>query len=164
VSEQMSIVSGKQAAASAPQTLRAKVWQDQMTTVCKEDHLSRERPPLSNTALPNGRKTQGSLVHQPAFYVERGINLDLATKGLRIDRLAHRVGLSTDEDLPDDLLLMAIVAKPLSLPVWGGEHSGRTVEMLSHLWEPRAPRGLRSTTPRISSDLLIETQQSPLSI
>ena len=87
-----------------------------MTIACKEDHLPHERPSLSNNAHPNGRNPPGSLLLQPAFYLARGINLDFVAEVLRIDQLAHRVELNTGEELPDHLLLVAIVVEPLSIP------------------------------------------------
>ena len=123
MSKQMLIVGGGQAGARAAQTLRSKGWQDQITIICKEDHLPYERPPLSKDVLLNGRKTQDCLVHQPDFYVEQGINLHLATEVLRIDRLAHRVELSTGEELPYHRLLLAMGAKPRRLSTPGAERS-----------------------------------------
>lgn len=117
--EQMPITNrGHAGATSAARTIRAKLWRHQMAIACKEDHLSYERPPLSNNALPNGRNPPRSPLLQPAFYLARGINLDFVAEVLRIHQLAHRVELNTGEELPDHLLLVAIVVKPLSIPAW----------------------------------------------
>ncbi|MDQ0769499.1 3-phenylpropionate/trans-cinnamate dioxygenase ferredoxin reductase subunit [Pseudarthrobacter defluvii] len=126
------IVGGGLAGATAAQTLRAEGFTGTITLVCQENHLPYLRPPLSKGFLA-GREDETSLLPYTADdYTEHGIELLEGEAAVAINRAAATVTLAQGRVLEYGQLLLATGASPRTLEVPGaglpGVHYLRTLE------------------------------------
>ncbi len=107
------------AGGSAAAFLRQYGWKGGITLVGEEPNAPYQRPPLSKAWL-KGEATAESLALRPArFYAQQTIELRLGTRVTALDRVARQVTLSDGVVLGYDRLILALGARPRSLPVPG---------------------------------------------
>ncbi len=105
---------GVQAALSA----RAAGYAEPIRLVADESSLPYQRPPLSKGFLLGQASEDSLILRDEEFFRDKGIDLVLGAKAVRIDRHDRRVALASDERLGFDRLLVATGsrARPLTVP------------------------------------------------
>lgn len=133
------IVGGGLAGALAAQTLREEGFPGPVVLITREDRLPYERPPLSKAFLTEGVKFENARANDEAFYKQNDIELRTGVEATELDTGAHRLTLSTGEQLGYSKLLIASGADPVRPPIPGADgdavHLLRTVEDSERLRE-----------------------------
>lgn len=133
------IVGGGLAGALAAQTLREEEFGGPVVLITREDRLPYERPPLSKAFLVEGINFESARANDEAFYKDHDIDLRTAVEATALDTAAHRLTLSTGEELEYRKLLIATGADPVRPPIPGADgdavHLLRTVEDSARLRE-----------------------------
>ncbi len=133
------IVGGGLAGALAAQTLREENFGGPVVLITREDRLPYERPPLSKAFLVEGINFENARANDEAFYKEHDIDLRTAVEATALDSAAHRLTLSTGEQLQYGKLLIATGADPVRPPIPGADgeavHLLRTVDDSARLRE-----------------------------
>ncbi|MEM8597479.1 MAG: FAD-dependent oxidoreductase [Pseudomonadota bacterium] len=109
------IVGGGQAAASASAKLRALGHSGPLTIVSAEPVPPYQRPPLSKKYLMGEMTAERLYLKPESFYAEQAITLRLGTRVEGIDRAAGRIE-TTAGALPYDALILATGCSPRRLP------------------------------------------------
>lgn len=117
------IAGGGLAGAIAAMTLREEGFDGRVVLVGDEPFAPYERPPLSKAYLRGEAGLESALVHSPASYAEREIELRLGQAATEVRPGDHRVRLGAEE-LAYDRLLLATGAEPVRLPLRGAELAG----------------------------------------
>ncbi|CDP84723.1 MULTISPECIES: NAD(P)/FAD-dependent oxidoreductase [Mycolicibacterium] len=118
------IVGAGHAGGSAAATLRQYEFAGAITLIGEEVVVPYQRPPLSKAWL-KGEADADSLALRPAsFYPDRGIDLRLNQKAVKLDRAAKTVHTDTGEQVHYDKLILATGARARPLPVPGADLSG----------------------------------------
>lgn len=130
--EDIVIVGGGLAGATAAKTLRAEGYSGRLVLVARERHHPYLRPPLSKEYLL-GKAGDDALPVVPAeWYAENGVELRLGVRATRVDPGPRLLDLDDGSRLEYAALLLATGAHPRSLPLPGAALDGvstfRTVE------------------------------------
>jgi 3-phenylpropionate/trans-cinnamate dioxygenase ferredoxin reductase subunit len=112
------------AGAKAAETLREEGFDGPVVLVGEEPEPPYERPPLSKDYLLGKAERDGSQVHPPDWYAAHGVELRTGVRAEHLDAAAHRVRLSTGEELPYAALLLATGSSARRLPVPGADLDG----------------------------------------
>jgi 3-phenylpropionate/trans-cinnamate dioxygenase ferredoxin reductase subunit len=112
------IIGGGQAGAQAIDTLRREGFGGRIVLVCEEAVLPYQRPPLSKKYLCGELSPERLPFRHQAFYDEHRIELKLGVRAERVHPAAHRVALSSGENIAYDRLLLCVgaVSRPLTCP------------------------------------------------
>src|SRR5829696_6562660 len=141
------IVGGGLAGAKAAETLHGEGFDGPVVLVGEEPEPPYERPPLSKDYLLGKAERNDSRVHPGDWYAEHDVDLRTGVRAEHLDAGAHRVRLSTGEELAYDALLLATGSSARRLPVPGadldGVHYLRTVADAESLRAELAPGGRR---------------------
>src|SRR3954452_12584687 len=144
------IVGAGLAGAKAATTLREEGFDGPVVLVGEEPDPPYERPPLSKEYLLGKAERDDSRVHPTDWYAENGDDLRTGVRAEHLDARAHRVRLSTGEDLAYGALLLATGSSARRLPVPGadldGVHYLRTVADAERLRAALSPGGRRVVT------------------
>jgi 3-phenylpropionate/trans-cinnamate dioxygenase ferredoxin reductase subunit len=120
------------AGATAATTLRERGFDGSVTLIGQEAHPPYHRPPLSKGYLRGEEAFADQLVVPAAEYAERGVELRLGVRAVRIDPRQRFVELARGERVPYDRLLVATGGRNRRFPVPGADLDGvlqlRTVE------------------------------------
>ena len=131
-SENIVIVGGGLAGATAAKTLRAEGHGGPVILLAEERHHPYLRPPLSKDYLLAKADDDALPVVPADWYAENGVDLQLGTTVTRIDPAARSVILSDGRALGYSSLLLATGARPRHIPLPGSDLEGvstfRTVE------------------------------------
>src|SRR2546423_486794 len=126
------ILGGGLAGATAATTLREGGFDGSVTLIGQEAHPPYHRPPLSKGYLRGEEAFADQLVVPAAEYAERGVELRLGVRAVRIDPRQRFVELAGGERVPYDRLLVATGGRNRRFPVPGADLDGvlqlRTVE------------------------------------
>jgi NADPH-dependent 2,4-dienoyl-CoA reductase/sulfur reductase-like enzyme len=130
--ENIVIVGGGLAGATAAKTLRAEGFSGPVVLLAGERHHPYLRPPLSKEYLL-GKAGDDALPVVPAdWYEANGVELRLGVPAAHVDPSARTVGLADGSRLEYASLLLATGARPRNIPLPGrdldGVSSFRTVE------------------------------------
>lgn len=123
MNEQIVIVGGGLAGASAATEVRDQGFSGRVVVVAAEAEHPYERPPLSKGYLAGDSDFASALVHEPSWYDQHDVELLLGTKVTELDRQSHEVALADGRMLGYTKLLLATGARPRALPVPGGERA-----------------------------------------
>ncbi|WP_346926675.1 FAD-dependent oxidoreductase [uncultured Arthrobacter sp.] len=131
-SENIVIVGGGLAGATAAKTLRAEGYRGPVILLAEERHHPYLRPPLSKEYLL-AMADDGALPVVPAdWYEANGVELRLGTTVTGIDPAARSVNLRDGQSLGYASLLLATGARPRRIPLPGSDAEGvstfRTVD------------------------------------
>jgi 3-phenylpropionate/trans-cinnamate dioxygenase ferredoxin reductase subunit len=118
------IVGAGLAGAKAAETLREEGFDGPVVLVGEEQEVPYERPPLSKDYLLGKAERAASQVHPPDWYAEHDVELRTGVRAESLDPAAHRVHLSTGEELPYAAVLLATGSSPRRLPVPGADLAG----------------------------------------
>ncbi|MEQ4518434.1 FAD-dependent oxidoreductase [Pseudarthrobacter sp. B907] len=139
------IVGGGLAGATAAKTLRAEGYEGPVTLLAEEPHAPYLRPPLSKEYLL-GKDGEEALPVVPArWYAENDVELRLGAPATALDTGARTADLADGARLRYSALLLATGARPRSIPLPGSDLEGvmtfRTVEDSRRLREALAGGG-----------------------
>src|SRR5215218_3266196 len=118
------IVGAGLAGAKAAETLRDEGFDGPVVLVGEEPEPPYERPPLSKDYLLGKAEREGSRVHPADWYAAHDVDLRTGVRAEHLDAGAHRVRLSTGEQLPYAKLLLATGSSARRLPVPGADLDG----------------------------------------
>lgn len=123
------IVGAGLAGARAAETLRAEGFDGRIALVGDETVGPYERPALSKEFLARKRTEESLQLRKPEFWVERAIELLLATRVVSVDLATRSVRTSRGREMPFDALVLATGARPRRLPLElpAGVHELRTL-------------------------------------
>ena len=125
MSKQTSIIIGASlAGAKAAEELRDQGFDGRVVLIGDERELPYERPPLTKDYLRDEAKREQAMVHDPAFYEEREIELVTGVHATALDASGQRVTLDDGQELGFDGLLLCTGAEPRRLSVPGAELDG----------------------------------------
>ena len=125
MSKQTSIIIGASlAGAKAAEELRDQGFDGRVVLIGDERELPYERPPLTKDYLRDEAKREQAMVHDPAFYEEREIELVTGVHATALDASGQRVTLDDGQELGFDRLLLCTGAEPRRLSVPGAELDG----------------------------------------
>lgn len=122
--EQMVIVGGGLAGATAAKTLRAEGFEGPITLAAAEPRIPYLRPPLSKEFLLGKEDDDALPVVPEQWYAENGVDLLLDTPVASLDVEGHAVALTDGTSLPYAKLLLATGARPRRLPLEGMDFEG----------------------------------------
>src|SRR6478672_3999141 len=118
------IVGGGLAGATAAKTLRAEGYEGPVTLLAEEPHAPYLRPPLSKEYLL-GKDGEEALPVVPAgWYAENDVDLRAGVSAAGLDTGARTVTLADGSRLPYTSLLLATGARPRSIPLPGKDLDG----------------------------------------
>lgn len=145
VPENIVIVGGGLAGATAARTLRAQGHEGPVVLLAAEQHHPYLRPPLSKEYLL-GKADDDALGVVPAgWYAENGVDLRLGAIVTALDPVARTVSVGGGRELQYASLLLATGARPRQLPLPGADLEGvgtfRTVDDCRHLRDGLAGGG-----------------------
>lgn len=130
--DQIVIVGGGLAGATAAKTLRAEGFDGPLVLLAAEQHPPYLRPPLSKEYLLGKDGDEALAVVPPDWYAENGVDLRLGTAAAGLDPAARTLALDDGSTLGYTHLLLATGARPRPIPLPGGDLDGvltfRTVE------------------------------------
>jgi len=132
----VAIVGAGLAGARTAETLRAEGFDGDVVLVGEEPIAPYERPALSKEYLAGTRDEQSLLLRPPSFWDERGIELLLGERVLRIDAPAGVLQTERGLERPFDAVVVATGARPRRLP----QRLPRGVHELRTLADARALR------------------------
>jgi NADPH-dependent 2,4-dienoyl-CoA reductase/sulfur reductase-like enzyme len=118
------IVGAGLAGAKAAETLRAEGFDGRVVLVGEEPERPYERPPLSKGYLLGTADRDSAHVHEAGWYEANDVELRTGVRATRLDPAAHRLELSSGEQLSYAKLLLATGSAPRRLPVPGAELDG----------------------------------------
>jgi 3-phenylpropionate/trans-cinnamate dioxygenase ferredoxin reductase subunit len=131
------IVGGGQAGSQAIDTLRREGFAGRLVLISDESTLPYQRPPLSKKFLSGELEADRLPLRHLAFYEGHNVELKMGIRAVRLDAQAHRISLSSDEDVAYDRLLLCLGAtsRQLSCPgsALAGIHYLRTVSDVAPL-------------------------------
>lgn len=122
--ENIAIVGGGLAGATAAKTLRVEGFEGPVTLLAEEAQTPYLRPPLSKEYLL-GKDGEDALPVVPAgWYEENDVDLQLGAPVTGLDTAARTVTLGDGSRLPYSALLLATGARPRSIPLPGSSLDG----------------------------------------
>ena len=143
--ENIVIVGGGLAGATAAKTLRAEGFAGPVTLLAGESHAPYLRPPLSKEYLLGKEGDEALPVVPPGWYAEHDVDLRVGVRVTALDTDARTVALADGARLPYSTLLLATGAYPRTIPLPGSELDGvmtfRTLEDSRRLREALAGGG-----------------------
>jgi len=116
------IVGGGLAAATAAETVRTDGFAGRVRLVTEEAERPYERPPLSKGVLSGTQAPEEVYVHSAEFYAEHDVELVVADPVVRIDRATSEAVTRAGRRLPFDRLLLATGAASRLLPFGAGDN------------------------------------------
>lgn len=119
----MVIVGGGLAAATAARTLRDSGFSGPVLLVGEESQAPYDRPPLSKQFLLEGG-TDAPFVHEPSWYVDHHVQLEVGVRAETLSAADHVVSLSDGQQVTFDKLLLATGSRPRVLDVPGASARG----------------------------------------
>lgn len=122
--ENIVIVGGGLAGATAAKTLRAEGFDGPVALLAGESHAPYLRPPLSKEYLLGKEGEEALPVVPPGWYPEHDVDLRLGVPVTALDTGARTVALADGARLPYSTLLLATGARPRSIPLPGSELDG----------------------------------------
>ncbi|HVS78248.1 MAG TPA: nitrite reductase large subunit NirB [Steroidobacteraceae bacterium] len=93
-----------------------------ITVIGEEPRAAYDRVQLSS--LFAGRTAEDLSLVPPGFFETHGIVVHLGVRAVDIDRAAHRVRISTGEDVAYDKLVLAVGSQPFVPPLPGRDRTG----------------------------------------
>ena len=118
------IIGAGHAAGQAAASLRQAKYAGDITIVGDEAHIPYQRPPLSKAYLKGDQSADKVYLRAESFYADRDIAMKLSTRATAIDTTAKTVGLSSDETLHYDHLLISTGSRPRKLSIDGSDLPG----------------------------------------
>jgi 3-phenylpropionate/trans-cinnamate dioxygenase ferredoxin reductase subunit len=135
--EDMVILGGGLAGATAAKTLRTEGFEGPVTLVGAENRTPYIRPPLSKELLLGKADADSALVVPDNWYGDHDVELLLGSPASRIDPDAHVVTLASGRRLHYSKLLLATGARPRTIALEGADLDGvmtfRTLDDSLHL-------------------------------
>lgn len=118
------IVGAGQAAAQAVATLRHAGYRNSITVVGGESQLPYRRPPLSKKYLAGTAGSDWLLIHQPAYYVERSVDMRVGRRVMGIETREQRVRLDDKSTIAYDALLLTTGSRARRISIPGADLDG----------------------------------------
>ncbi|MGW1196769.1 NAD(P)/FAD-dependent oxidoreductase [Streptomyces sp. NPDC002536] len=118
------IVGTGQAGSDTAAALRARGFTGRVTLVGDETAVPYQRPPLSKDYLTGSRSAEGLELRPASFYADQDIELVGGDRAVAVDRRSREVTLESGRRLPYGQLVLALGARPRSLPVPGAGLDG----------------------------------------
>jgi NADPH-dependent 2,4-dienoyl-CoA reductase/sulfur reductase-like enzyme len=118
------IVGGGVAGAAAVEGIRERDTEGSILLIGGEQDLPYNRPPLSKQHWFGKKKVEDIFVHNAGFYAERGVDVRLNLKVVRVAPEAHLVRESSGAEYRYGKLLLATGGTPRRLSIPGGELEG----------------------------------------
>jgi 3-phenylpropionate/trans-cinnamate dioxygenase ferredoxin reductase subunit len=132
MTENVVIVGGGLAGATAAETLREEGFDGTIQIVGAEGHLPYLRPPLSKEYFTGKAERESIFVHPAEWYSEHDVDLLLEARATALDLSAHTLTLADDQTLPYDRLVLATGSSPRRSDAPGADAGGiyylRTVD------------------------------------
>jgi 3-phenylpropionate/trans-cinnamate dioxygenase ferredoxin reductase subunit len=123
MSETIVIVGAGHAGGRAAQALRAAGFTGRVVLVGAEKYPPYERPPLSKELIVTDAGLEKARLHDPAWYEQSGIELNLGAPAEAIDRAGKRVKVGAAW-IAYDKLMLTTGARVRKLPIPGADLSG----------------------------------------
>ncbi|MGZ4667771.1 MAG: NAD(P)/FAD-dependent oxidoreductase [Blastococcus sp.] len=122
--ENIVIVGGGLAGATAAKTLRAEGFEGPVALLAEEGHAPYLRPPLSKEYLLGKAAREKARVHESGWYEAHDVDLRTGVRATALDAAAHRLTLDSGKELAYGKVLLATGAAPRRLPVPGADLDG----------------------------------------
>ncbi|VXB03292.1 Putative ferredoxin reductase / NAD(FAD)-dependent dehydrogenase [Arthrobacter sp. 9V] len=122
--DQMVILGGGLAGATAAKTLRTEGFEGPVTLVGAENRTPYIRPPLSKELLLGKADADSALVVPDNWYADNDVELLLGSPASRVDPDAHVVTLAGGRRLHYSKLLLATGARPRTIALEGADLEG----------------------------------------
>ena len=122
--DQMVILGGGLAGATAAKTLRTEGFEGPVTLVGAENRTPYLRPPLSKELLLGKADADSALVVPDNWYADNDVELLLGSPASRVDPDAHVVTLAGGRRLHYSKLLLATGARPRTIALEGADLEG----------------------------------------
>ena len=118
------IVGAGLAGGKAAETLRAEGFAGRIVLIGEEPERPYERPPLSKEYLRGKQPREKAYVHEPGWYDEHRVELQLGAKAVGLDTAGRTLALDGGDAISYDKLLITTGAVPRPLPVVGADLDG----------------------------------------
>jgi len=118
------IVGAGLAGGKAAETLRAEGFAGRIVLIGEEPERPYERPPLSKEYLRGKQPRETAYVHEPGWYDEHRVELQLGAKAVGLDTAGRTLALDGGDAISYDKLLITTGAVPRPLPVVGADLDG----------------------------------------
>jgi len=118
------IVGAGLAGGKAAETLRAEGFAGRIVLIGEEPERPYERPPLSKEYLRGKQPREKAYVHEPGWYDEHRVELQLGAKAVGLDTAGRMLALDGGDAISYDKLLITTGAIPRPLPVVGADLDG----------------------------------------
>jgi 3-phenylpropionate/trans-cinnamate dioxygenase ferredoxin reductase subunit len=118
------IVGAGLAGGKAAETLRAEGFAGRIVLIGEEPERPYERPPLSKEYLRGKQPREKAYVHEPGWYDEHRVELQLGAKAVGLDTAGRTLALDGGDAISYDKLLITTGAIPRPLPVVGADLDG----------------------------------------
>lgn len=118
------IVGGGHAAAELAAHLVQDGYEERVSIISEEDRAPYHRPPLSKGVLDGAQQPEEIALRPERFYEERGIQLLLGRKVVRVDPQAREVLLDDGSSVRFEKLVIATGAAPVVPPIEGADLPG----------------------------------------
>ena len=122
--ENIVIVGGGHAGASAAEALRREGHEGRILLLGAEPHLPYQRPPLSKKLLSGEQTLERGLIRSAAFYEQGRIETRLGTRVEALDCSQSRLTLADSSVVEYDALLLCTGSEPRRLSVPGAQLDG----------------------------------------
>ena len=137
------------AGSSAAETIREKDPDATITVITDEGEALYNRILIKEFA--KGKLPEAPIaIHEPEWYDERDIDLQLNTHVTRVDTDAHEVFTHSGESYEYDKLLIATGGTPAQLPVENSEADG-----IHHFWTFEDARAIREDAEQADSAIVV---------
>ncbi|MHB8877561.1 MAG: NAD(P)/FAD-dependent oxidoreductase, partial [Myxococcaceae bacterium] len=137
------IVGAGLAGASAVEGIRERDPAGSILLIGAESELPYDRPPLSKKLWFGKKKLEEIFLHDRAWYESKGVELQLGTRVVGLDRANKAVVCEREQRWRYDRLLLATGGSPRRLRIPGGDASGlcyyRTIEDYRRMREQSGP-------------------------
>jgi NADPH-dependent 2,4-dienoyl-CoA reductase/sulfur reductase-like enzyme len=118
------VVGGGLAAASAVEGIRERDQGGSIMLIGGEPDLPYDRPPLSKQLWFGGKQIEDIVLHDRAFYSQRGVELRLGTEIIALDPEARTIRDAEGASYTYEKLLLATGGTPRRLTIPGGDLEG----------------------------------------
>jgi len=118
------IVGAGLAGGKAAETLRAEGFAGRIVLIGEEPERPYERPPLSKEYLRGKQPREKAYVHEPGWYDDHRVELQLGAKAVGLDTAGRTLALDGGDAISYDKLLITTGAVPRPLPVVGADLDG----------------------------------------
>ena len=121
------IIGAGQAGGETVQRLRQNGFEGEITLIGEEAYPPYQRPPLSKKYLAGEMEAERLYLRPAEVYAQERAALLTGVRAVWIDRSAKKVRVEGGREIPYDALILALGAKPRTLPLAGADLPGSFV-------------------------------------